>query len=91
MAVALLALSLVVVIYNWSAAVISLRNKRRGVGGHISPFPFAAQLFAILAAAAAFSGDRSSLPIGAFILLPLLDPAFWGLLFLPFVHARHRR
>jgi biotin transporter BioY len=91
MVVALLTLSLVVVLGNWGAAVVSLWNKRRGVDRHISPFPFAAQLFAVLAAAAAFSEDRGILPVWAFILVPLLDPALWGLLYLPFANARHRQ
>ena len=89
-AAALLALSLAFVAVNWGAAIISLRNKRLGIRRHISPIPFLAQLFAILGGSAAFWDQRSIIPVWPFIVAPLLDPAFWGLLYVPFVHMRHR-
>lgn len=89
-AVALLASSLVFVAVNWGAAIISLRNRRLGIRRHISPISFLAQLSAILGGAAAFWDQRSVIPVWPFIVTPLLDPAFWGLLYVPFAHTRHR-
>lgn len=79
----LLLLAAFVVVMNWRCALVSLRNKRRGIDRHHSMVPLVSIVLAALAYLIYPRPDMMWL-----FAIPLLDIANWNLLWLPVVLFR---
>ena len=80
----LVALAAFVVVLNYTWAIMSVRNKRRGIDRHVSTVPVIVIVLCIIALGLARGRGAPFPPPVLFAALVLLDPGLWGLLALPF-------
>jgi len=85
-AIAILLLAAYIVVMNWGCMIVSMRNKRRGIGRHHSTAPVVSFILTALASLIYPRPDKMWM-----ISIPLLDIANWNLLRLPMVLIREAR
>ena len=87
---ALLALGACVVALNWVGVIASYRLKRQGSSRHVSLVHLVPQLFVLVAAIISSRFASPALPGWLFLLVALVDPALYSILFLPVFLLRRR-
>jgi hypothetical protein len=91
MTIGFLLLAILVVLLNWIALLVSVRNKRRGIDRHVSPIPIAAQVFGVVGAIISYFNPAEPIRPWAYILVALLDVPLWSLAYLPIYWLKRRR